>query len=406
MNARPDTASPASGDEGEGLRSRVRILAQRITRLADGDDDVELEDPAISHQLAVSVKPFVDRLTALQHLLNPVGRIIEKRERIQELRAGIAEDIACAQGVSQDATDAVDPDLLNELQSELAAARRDRRLFAEDAAAPREDDDGERERPRGLSSLLDRPVEDRLRAVLGVRFIGLDRLAAVLGGPLSDAEASQAARGLEQTWDGLMGIERFGAHARADELTPLRRALKEFVLVYRPRHLPTADGTGELLALDRLRERFPARFLGAADSGQWYARLPFSREPLGVGHWALLDGQYLNCTFRRPKIRLVMYARANQVPAPAVRQKSALEDVYDRLVVDAALRTPFFHNCNSLTRTTYQQQGEPGKKQVHVYYRDVQIRISGKRGVPHWRPGRPRWPGVLPAIVFPSAPGA
>ncbi len=35
--------------------------------------------------------------------------------------------------------------------------------------------------------------------------------------PLPDAEASHAARGLVQTWDGLMGIERFGAHADPDD---------------------------------------------------------------------------------------------------------------------------------------------------------------------------------------------
>jgi hypothetical protein len=95
-----------------------------------------------------------------------------------------------------------------------------------------------------------------------------------------------------------------------------------------------------------------------------------------------------------------MYARANELPAEALRQKSVLEDVYDRAIVDGVMDTLFFDGCNSLTRTTYQQKDEPAKKQVHVYYRDGQIRISGKRGLPHWRPGKPRWPGVLPAIVF------
>ena len=52
-------------------------------------------------------------------------------------------------------------------------------------------------------------------------------------------------------------------------------------------------------------------------------------------------------------------------------------------------------------RTAYQLEGEQHSKQVYVFYKGDYICISGKRGLPHWRPTRPRWPGVLPALVFP-----
>jgi hypothetical protein len=235
--------------------------------------------------------------------------------------------------------------------------------------------------------------------VLGRRFIDAVQLADVLGASLPGNEAEVAEQRLEMVWDGLMQIERFNHHAREEQLAPLRRALRDYVLVYRTPRLP--DGDGQVpCSISHLKDYVPARFVGSSDQSLWYSSLEFYRESFSEGHWALLDKQYLNCTFKQLKIRLGMYARANELPPQAMRQKSVLEDVYDRVIVDAAMETVFFDNCNILTRTTYQQKDEPSKKQVHVYYRDGQIMISGKRGLPHWRPGKPRWPGVLPAIVF------
>ena len=62
----------------------------------------------------------------------------------------------------------------------------------------------------------------------------------------------------------------------------------------------------------------------------------------------------------------------------------------------------FFDSCNSITRTTYHNDGDRSKKQVYVYIKDGIVRISGKQGVPHWRPGKARWPGVLVSVVFES----
>ena len=99
--------------------------------------------------------------------------------------------------------------------------------------------------------------------------------------------------------------------------------------------------------------------------------------------------------------RLQMYAEANKLSSQLVRQKSVYEDVYDRIVTEMAMAREFFSNCNSLTRTTYQPKKGEARKVVYVYNKDGQIRISGKKGIPHWRFGKPRWPGVLPAIVVP-----
>ncbi|MDA0334205.1 MAG: hypothetical protein O2782_03470 [bacterium] len=413
--------------DGKVLRERVLSLARRITRLAEDDEDVEIEEPDLGHRLAMSVKPYVDRLVTLRHLLNPVGRIIEKREQIEELRDEIADDIATVEDASHDLGETVDFTLITELQTELAAVKRERKLFVEDDEEEEEDEDhdddeddddvsltdpadgkatvedqeeGQEEKlPGGRRPFLERPLIERMRLVLGPRLIDLDRLAGILGGRLPDGEHELAEKRLERVWDGLMQIEQFSVHAKNEQLGPLRRALRDYVLLYRTAQLPHGDGEVPC-SISELKDRMPSRFVGSSDRSLWYSGLQFYRESFSEGHWALLDRQYLNCTFKLPKIRLGLYARANQLPLQGMRQKSVLEDVYDRVIANAAMEAEFFDNCNSLTRTTYQQKDEPSKKQVHVYYRAGQIRISGKRGLPHWRPGKPRWPGVFPAIVF------
>ena len=97
-----------------------------------------------------------------------------------------------------------------------------------------------------------------------------------------------------------------------------------------------------------------------------------------------------------------MYSRANGLLAKMVRQKSVTEDIYDRILLELALRERFVDNCHSITSTTYKlKNSKDGHKQVYTYYKDDAIRISGKNGTPHWHPSKPRWPGVLPSIVIP-----
>ena len=168
----PELNSP---EEGEDLHGRVLSLARRITSLAESDDDDEIEDPQLGHQLALSVKPYVDRLVALRHLLNPVGRIIEKRDQMEELRDEIAGDIASVEDASQELGESVDVTLMTELQTELAVVKRDRKLFTEDeedeeddslSESEADDDGGHANKRPGRTAFLDRPVSERLRVCL------------------------------------------------------------------------------------------------------------------------------------------------------------------------------------------------------------------------------------------------
>ena len=154
--------------EKQGL---VLSLAKRITSLTDDDEDVEIEDPDLAHRLALSVKPYIDRLVSLRLLLNPVGRIIEKREKMEDLRGGIADDIASVEDASQELGEVIDVSLMTELQTELAAVKRDRKLFTDDDEDEEEDGLPEVEdvpeiqdtdKRLGRTAFLDRPVADQI----------------------------------------------------------------------------------------------------------------------------------------------------------------------------------------------------------------------------------------------------
>ncbi len=78
-----------------------------------------------------------------------------------------------------------------------------------------------------------------------------------------------------------------------------------------------------------------------------------------------------------------MYARANDFSAKQVRQKSATEDIYDRILLELALKERFVHSCHSITSTIYHPNAKTSARQVYTYYKDNAIRISGKSGPSH-----------------------
>ena len=405
------SAQPAS--DGQSGVQRVLNLAQRISDLVHGRAR-PVDDPELSFSVAQAVKPYVDRIFSLKRLLEPVDRIIDKRQQIQLLQAGLAEDVAEVENASTSGP-ALEPDLLSELQGEIAAVKRDRKIYISDEDIEEEDslasepstqdpppEDASDSAPSGKRQrLLDLPVAERLAVIFGSRFIGVPRLSELFNAEFAGDVAAEANAKLETVWKELFESDAIMPHVRANRVKALRKAFADYALIYRCTEVPLrADGDLVPCHVEALKNSFEPRFAAHANRSLWYSKLPFYRESIANGHWALVDHQYLNCTFKKPRIRLLMYARANGIPDTAIRQKSVTEDVYDRLVLAEALGSRFFENCNALTRTAYQMQGEKSKKQVYVYFDGDEIRISGKRGVPHWRPGRPRWPGVLPAAVF------
>ena len=386
----------------ESIKVRVLGLARRITGLV-GNTPPPLEDPYIALDMAQTIKPYIDRLLTLKNLLNPVDRIISKREQIQELQAGIAADVAEVETVSDSADDNVDTSLIDDLQGEIAAIKKDRKLHVNEID---EEDEKPREKTaaKGGNQLENLPIAQRLERILCERFIGHQQLNALLGISLSADILEEYDRLLERLWNQIFATEDLRPHVERNRIKTLQNTFQDYALIWRHPQIPTFPGATDAVScsIESLRQHFEEFFIGTSERSLWYTRLDFYRDPIDMGHWALVDRQYLNCTFKKPSIRLLMYARANSIPPRIVRQKSAIEDIYDRVLLETKLKQRFFDNCNSITRSLYKQGRGGATKQVYIYYKDNNIRISGKPSIPHWRPSKPRWPGVLPSVVFAS----
>ena len=380
-------------DEEAGLRDRLFHAKDQLTNLADGRAG-QVEDSDLCEDLALQVKPYADRLNALHHLLHPIDRLIDRRRRLGYPTDDIAAEVAQIEALSTSLDSVLDPALLRAVQAELDQVKKDRKITVVQAIEP------EDESPPGSRRLLDWPVSDRLSRIFGKRFVCPQRLGQLMGGELEGEVSASFDLALEQLWSLLFSTPQLLSHVEGNRIKTLQLIFRDYALICRSPNLPDPKGL-QPCTIENLRARFRQFFLKIPVRSLWYSKLDFFRQPLAKPHWALLDRQYLNCTFKKPGLRLLIYARANELPLRLMRQKSALEDTYDRVVMNLAQDEPFFVNCNSITRTAYQLAGEAQSKQVYVFFRGDHICISGKRGLPHWRPSRPRWPGVLPSLVLP-----
>ncbi len=379
------------------LKDQVLELTDRIARLADNQQG-KLDDIALAQETAQTIKPYVDRLVALDRLLNPVDRIVKKRQKIHDLQAEIAEDVTEVENLADNIDgDVAAPNLIGDIQGEISAVRRDRKLFVpqiDEDDSPQYADDSQQQSNR----LLEQDIEKRFERIFAERFISLTRLESILSIQISPRDKKRYLRQLQQLWELLFERDEFHSHVQNNRVKSLANAFADYALIFRCPQFDKASNDGSLCSLAALRDHFQSFFVNPTAKGLWYTRQAFFHQSIDRGHWALVDSQYLNCTFKKPSIRLLMYARANSLPAKVVRQKSAVEDVYDRIVLELALRKRFFENCHSITNTSYQASADEPAKQVYLFYKDDSIRISGKSGTPHWKPTKPRWPGVLPSI--------
>ena len=74
--------------------------------------------------MAESIKPYVDRLVTLTKLLNPTGRIVSKRDPIEELQSDFAENFGPVENLAEYWGHEIDKSLIDELQSELSLVKK------------------------------------------------------------------------------------------------------------------------------------------------------------------------------------------------------------------------------------------------------------------------------------------
>ena len=376
------------------VKEKVLQLARQITDLLEAPDQ-PLEDHLEAETLAYQIKPHIDRLCTLKRVLNPVERIVERSDKIKNLQSELERDMEELSSVQEE----LDPDdrLVGEVESQLAALKDDSKIVVREVAPDDRVERSEKQKKRTRPALLDVPVVERMEQIFGDRFVPLEQIEKMLSVSFTAAERDSTLAQLHTVWKMLFESASLLPYVRRNYVKTLQRTFSDFALIFRSPIIGQENGVE--CSIKSLRHHFPS-FFPHAGKTPWYARYEFYERTVGRGHWALVDRQHLNCTFRKPLTRLQMFAEANNLSTRLVRQKSVVEDVYDRIVLELALRREYFSICNSLTRSAYVPAKGEGRKNVYVYTKDGQIRVSGKKGMPHWRLSKARWPGVLPTVVF------
>jgi hypothetical protein len=196
------------------LKDQVLKLTERIAHLAQGKQ-YKLDDIALAQEAAQTIKPYVDRLVALNRLLNPVDRIVEKRLKIHDLQAEIANDVAVIENLADGIDDdVVAPNLVSDIQKEISAVRRDRKLFVSQINEddPPQQADSQHQSNKS-NSLLDQPVEKRFERIFAERFISLARLESILSLQISPRDKKRYLHQLETrvSVPGQPGLSRPGS---------------------------------------------------------------------------------------------------------------------------------------------------------------------------------------------------
>ena len=387
-NVSTETGEITSGTEARN-QEEINELKQRINDLT-GPVQGKVEDLALAQEMANAIKPHIDRLVKLNALLTPVTRILEKRSELHDVAVRIEDDIEEAE-TALAALEDTDKLLVDDFQDNIETVKKDRKLYVQSGTS---EDEPARNKPNSLELL---PVEERFHRIFSERFISLNKTQSILSISFEEIELKKYTDSLEAFWKLLFRQKSFRQLVEKGRVAPLAKAFQDYVVLFRSSKIKDGQST----TISSLQDSFPDFFVKGQRSGVWYKKQPFYNKTFRKAHWALVDKQYLNCTFKKPSIRLRMYARANGLSAKSVRQKNVLEDTYDRITTEIVFKERFFENCNSITRTVYKDQVEGPAKQVFLYYKDHSIRISGKTGIPHWKPSKPRWPGIFPTVTVP-----
>ena len=335
-------------------------LIQAILALENGRDE-RLDDPELAHSLAEHIRPLVDQLAALKQS--------HAEDALLELgdAARTAEDIAAARATKEKPA-------ITSGSAGLGSA------------------------PDDFAAL---PPRDQARWIFMERFIPLERHEEVLQCQLSPEDFAAHQQAFDRLVQSLLFLPWARQAIEEDELGVLQKRFASCLLIFRHTHIGTGQNELVPCSLRTLREQCPS-FFRRRKRRSWYEAQHFYGEPLAQSQWVLCDTDYLNCTLSRPERKLAGYARSWELPPECVRQKSLLEDVYDRLICGQALGEDLFaRNCNSCTTTTYPSRKKRALRNTFIVQRVHAVSICGKAGMPHWKASRRLWPGVFPVIAFP-----
>ena len=303
-----------------------------------------VKDVALAQELAYQIKPYIDRLKHLEQILASLREVTSEVEELDHLRYDLIQDIEEIEQIR--------------LEGELGDEIRQRMMEIRERVTT---GIGVPEVPvlRSLETLEDLSPEKKARHVFERRFIDVAEVAEVLGVEIRSEEAAKYYDMLDQLFESFfLQKEISGVAPTKRVLETLKQGFSKYILIFRCPSIGVKEGTYTSVSctMESLMRCFPHYFRLSKGKKAWYESLVFFTEPIEEPHWAILGTEYLDCTFREPTQKLSAYAQRNAFAPNLVKQKRAVEEIYDRVVVREALKIdPFEKRCNSCTRTFYRK---------------------------------------------------
>lgn len=370
------------------------VLVQAILDLENNRDE-NVTDPEIAYGLGHHVKDYIDRIVAIRDGIEPPvsGANFEREVFGNGEAPGAAEaDDSVGETKKAGANGSDDIAALGEAADEPKPRRRKKK-----ASKKRK---GKSEEPP--SDLLAQPPNEQARWIFMERYISLERHEEILGYSFEAENIAEHQQAFDGFLKSLLVLPRAFEAAEQNDIPALQKLFASCVLVFRNPLIGDDSGQPVPCTFELLREHYPSYFYKKKKKPNWFERCEFYSEPIPEPHWVLCDTEHLNCTLRKPDRKLAAYARDWDLPAEYVRQKTVLEDIYDRIICGESLEEDLFAGgCNSLTDTKYRAGKGRASRNVYTVQRVHKITIHGKSGVPHWKATKRLWPCVYPTMIVP-----
>jgi len=348
------------------------ILVQAILDL-DSSRDENVVDPEIAYGLGHHVEDYIDRIVAIRDGIEPpVSGSDFEREIFGNGTAPGDEETDDGETDGADGGEPDEPEGENSSGDGAADGHRangDEASADEIAALGEAADDSKRRKRKTKKSasrkkkgkseeppsdLLSQPPNEQARWIFMGRYISLEKHEEILGYRFEPDKIAAYQEAFEGFLKSLLVLPRAFEAAEQNDIPALQKLFASCIVIFRNPLIGDESEQPVPCTFELLREHYPSYFYKKKKKPNWFEACEFYSEPIAEPHWVLCDTESLNCTLRKPDRKLAAYARDFDLPAEYVRQKTTLEDIYDRIVCGEALEEDLFaRGCSSLTSTSY-----------------------------------------------------
>ena len=232
------------------------------------------------------------------------------------------------------------------------------------------------------------------------RFISISQLSKILGINPKKFDIDSAQKDLMHFMNGIFSTPQVSKLIKKGDTSRLQMLFSSSALLFRHNYLSNNNEDDQSCNIANLRERFPTYFYALRNSPNWYEKKSFYIHDKINPRWVLVELNFLNCTLINSKYAKYLYCKRKGFPMHAVKQKSVVEEIYDRIIIQESLGEELFDsNCSALTNTSYEKKPDT-TFYVYVMQKKSKIGIHGSHKKPAFRKKRPYWPGFFPSVEF------